>query len=106
MKQRETGVQIIADVHVTLQDAWKRRRGSAGKMVIETWLENVGAMKTFGTHSDGEPSESFPCLGVKRKKFNQRQKYNQLAAGPSLQESTTTHRGLKFLRERQEENPR
>ena len=41
-------------------------------------LKNVGAMKTFGTDSDDEPSE--------------RQKYNQLAAGPCLQESTTTHR--------------
>ena len=85
-RQRDIGVQIIADVDVTLQDAWKRRRGSAGKMASESWLEkHLGAMKTFGTDRDDEPS--------------------QLAAEPSLQESA--RRGPKILRgKRQEENSR
>ena len=55
-------------------------------------------MKTFGTDSDDEPSESFPSLGVKgEKKHKQKQKYNQLTAEPSLKESNATHRGLKFF---------
>ena len=31
VRQRDIGVQIIVAVDVTLQDAWKRRRGSAGQ---------------------------------------------------------------------------
>ena len=42
-RQRDIGVQNLADVDVTLQDAWKRRRGSAGKLASETWLEKLSS---------------------------------------------------------------